>query len=133
GACGDNSPDCTTVNVGPSAMPPTPFPFPTDQPPPDNVTANGVTKDKDGYIILDQSHASFDFLWVADDTNYGMGLISKIQTTARTTVPAGAVNGKYVEVARYATITCMSDPVNGKNEGAVLGATPPANLCADGV
>ena len=53
--------------------------------------------------------------------------MSKIATTPFATAPT------YREVARYATVTCQSDPLNGSKQGAVFGLAPPANLCADGV
>jgi hypothetical protein len=107
-ACGDFEPSCTTASGGPTGIPPMPFPLPTDDPPPNNVTADGVGRDPMGNIILNSSKANFDFLWVADDTNYDIGFVSKISTKPRT-APAGAVNGRYNEVARYVTVTCYSD------------------------
>lgn len=125
--CGNNDPTCEASSIGPTGDPPTEFPLPSDDPPPDNVEADGVTRDPDGYIILDSSKAQFDFLWIANDLNYGVGTVSKIRTTAFPTDP------KYREVARYVTVTCRSDPTNGSNEGVVLGTAPPAPLCADGI
>lgn len=69
---------------------------------------------------------STDFLWVTNDANYGTGTVSKVSKQA---FPSGT---KYREVARYASVTCLSDPVNGSKEGAVFSATPPATLCGDG-
>jgi hypothetical protein len=106
-ACGDFDPSCTVTSMGPTGNPGVPFPLPTDSPPPANVNADGVGRDPTGALILDSSHANFDFLWVADDVNYNVGLVSKINTKPRT-APAGAVNGKYAEVARYLTFTCYS-------------------------
>src|SRR5579859_7420249 len=106
--CGDFDPNCTVSSGGPSGMPPMPFPLPTDDPPPPNVKADGVGRDPMGDIVLNSSKANFDFLWIADDTDYDIGLVSKISTKPRT-APAGAVNGRYNEVARYATVTCYSD------------------------
>jgi hypothetical protein len=106
--CGDFDPSCTTSSGGPMGMPSMQFPLPTDDPPPTGVTADGVGRDPMGNIILNSSKANFDFLWIADDTDYDIGFISKISTKPRT-APAGAVNGRYNEVARYVTVTCYSD------------------------
>jgi hypothetical protein len=106
--CGDFDPNCTVSSGGPTGMPPMPFPLPTDDPPPSNVKGDGVGRDPMGDIILNSSKANFDFIWVADDTDYNIGFVSKISTKART-APAGAVNGRYNEVARYVTVTCYSD------------------------
>jgi hypothetical protein len=132
-ACGDNDPSCTTVCLGPTCVPPGMFPLPTDSPPNPNVGADGVTRDPNGYIILDQSHAGFDFLWVADDVNWGDGTVSKISTKPRSPAyPSGRVYG---EVARYPTVTCMSNAGHGSNEGQVFSQVsyPQPALCADGV
>jgi hypothetical protein len=77
-------------------------------------------------MLATQSGAS-DFIWVANDTNYGAGTVSKIDTRPFPTGP------KYREVARYPSVTCQSDPVNGSKEGAVFSLPPPPSLCADGV
>ncbi len=111
-ACGDNDPSCTAVCVGPTCMPPGQFPLPSDNPAPDNVKADGVNRNPMGYIILDASKASFDFLWIANTDNYGIGMLSKINSKPRAAV-AGAINPIYVESARYVSVTCNSDPVNG--------------------
>ena len=72
-AChGDFDPSCTVVSAGPTGTPSMPFPLPTDDPPPANVKADGVGRDPMGDIILDSSHANFDYLWVADDTDYNV-------------------------------------------------------------
>lgn len=54
-------------------------------------------------------------------------MVSKVRTTAFPDPPY------YREVARYVSVTCLSDPVNGSTEGVVLGQTPGAALCADGI
>jgi hypothetical protein len=113
--------------VGPTANPPKAFPLPSDDPAPDNVEADGVTRDENGYISLDASKAQFDFLWIANDLNYSVGTVSKVRTTPFPTAPT------YREVARYVTVTCKSDKDKGSNEGVVLGQSPAAGLCADGV
>ena len=126
-ACGNNDPTCEVESVGPTGDPSMPFPLPSDEPAPDNVDADGVTRDPSGYITLDSSKAKFDFLWIANDLNYNVGTVSKIRTTPYPDPPY------YREAARYATVTCMSDPDNGSNEGIVFGQAAPAGLCADGI
>lgn len=121
--CGPDVPNCEQQNVGPTATPPGDFPMPPDP----NVTASGVSVDENGYIGLDIQKKQSDYLWVANDMNYGMGLVSKISTKAFPSAPL------YREVARYPTFTCQSDAVNGSREGLVLGQNPPAPLCANGV
>jgi hypothetical protein len=74
----------------------------------------------------EQTAASSAYLWTANDADYGTGTVSKI---AEQPFASGA---KYREVARYASVTCQSDPLNGSKEGAIFSATPPATLCADG-
>jgi hypothetical protein len=125
--CGHTDPSCTVSSVGPAGNPPKGFPLPSDDPPPDNVDADGVTRDTNGYITLDSTKAQFDFLWIADDLAYGVGMVSKVRTTPYPTPPY------YREVARYVSFTCQSDPVNGGKEGITLGYPAPAALCADGV
>jgi len=123
--CDDYGPTCTDTCVGPDCNPSSEFPMPDDDPPPDNVTADGVTKDEDGYIVLDGTETKTDNMWVADDRNYNVGLVSKIRTKPFPSAP------NYREVARYVSVTCHSDPVNGSKEGAVLGQNPPGGLCAN--
>jgi hypothetical protein len=130
-ACGDNDPSCTVTCVGPTCQPPGVFPLPGDTPPPSNVGADGVTRDPNGYIILDQGHAAFDYLWIANDVNWGDGTVSKVST--KLLQLQNPTRMAYGEVARYATVTCMSDPANGSNETAVFSATNSLTLCADGV
>lgn len=132
-ACGDNDPSCTVVCIGPTCMPPGMFPLPTDNPPPDNVKADGVSRNPNGYIVLDASKASFDFLWIANSEDFNnMGTVSKIDTKVRPNPPAGAVNGPYREVARYLTVTCRSDPDPAKwgTPGVTLGTTATATCDA---
>jgi hypothetical protein len=73
-----------------------------------------------------RASASTGFLWISNDADYGTGTVSKVATQPF------ASGAKYREAARYASVTCQSDPVNGSKEGAVFSATPPSNLCADG-
>jgi len=131
--CG-NDPTCTVDCSGPTCMPPGMFPLPADDP---NVGADGVGRDpKTGYIVLDSSKASFDFLWIANDQNWNAGTVSKISTKPRSTpYPSKAPypDGRlYGEVARYATVTCFSN-TTGSKEGARIGTTPAAALCANGL
>lgn len=125
-ACGNQDPSCTVISVGPGGMPPMMFPLPTDVPAPTGVGANGVTRNPMGFIVLDSSKAAFDFLWIADDTNYNVGFVSKVSTKPFATAPL------YREVARYVTVTCNSNSTGGI-QGVVLSQNPPAGLCADGV
>ena len=67
------------------------------------------------------------YLWISNDADYGTGTVSKVATQPF------ASGAKYRETARYASVTCQSDPVNGSKEGAVFSATPPATLCTDGI
>jgi hypothetical protein len=116
---------CKSQGVGPSGTPGSGFPLPSDSPPPPNVTGDGVVKDPNGWLVLGATQNQLDFLWIADDQNYGMGLVSKVQTKPFTTKPT------YREVARYASFTCFSNP-EGSKEGLVLGKEAPAPLCVDG-
>ncbi len=124
--CGNDDPSCEDECLGPLCNPKVEFPMPEDDPAPDNVTTDGVTKDKDGYIVLDATKAQSDNLWVADDMNYNVGFVSKVHTKPFPTEPT------YREIGRYVSVTCFSDPVKGSKEGAVLGQNPPGGLCADG-
>ncbi|MBW2526621.1 MAG: hypothetical protein JRI23_20735 [Deltaproteobacteria bacterium] len=126
-ACGPDDPNCKDGCVGAECVPPNDFPLPWEPGAPDNVTADGVTKDDNGWIVLDSTRTQFNFLWVADDFNYNVGFVSKVQTERFSSPPY------YREVGRYVSVTCFSDEDHGSKEGAVLGQTPPANLCANGV
>jgi hypothetical protein len=159
-ACGDTDPSCTVTCLGPTCNPPKMFPLPSDSPPNPNVGADGVGRDPNtGYIILDSTHAAFDFLWIADDLDYGMGLVSKVNTKPKN--PPYPNGQKYGEVARYATVTCQSVAHDNSGnlvklpgatkEGQIIGcpagtvipgpggktttcpAAPAAGLCADGM
>ncbi|MFO0761285.1 MAG: hypothetical protein U0359_32705 [Byssovorax sp.] len=125
--CGPNVEGCLQDNQGPTSTPPSKFPLPTDNPPPDNVDASNVSRDANGYLELDIHKVQSDYLWVANDMNYGVGFVSKVGTKPNASAPI------YREVARYVTFTCQSDPVNGSKDGLVLGAPPPGGMCADGV
>jgi len=107
-ACGDNDPGCTTACLGPTCVPPSMFPLPGDMPPDPNVGADGVGRDPNGWIVLNQGNSSFNYLWIADDQAYWVGMVSKIDTR-KSTAAGGAVNHDYREVARYLTVTCESN------------------------
>jgi hypothetical protein len=77
-------------------------------------------------VARSQMAVSAAFLWTANDANYGVGTVSKVATQPF------AFGTKYHEAARYASVTCQSDPVNGSKEGARFSTTPPSTLCADG-
>src|SRR6185369_2195203 len=51
---------------------------------------------------------SFNYLWIADDQAYWVGMVSKIDTR-KSTAAGGGVNHNYREVARYLTVTCESN------------------------
>lgn len=106
-ACGDQDPSCMTPCLGPTCMPPNMFPLPSDNPPDPNVGADGVGRNGMGYIVLNQGMAASNFLWIADDVNYGIGMVSKIDTK-KSTASGGGINHDYREVARYLTVTCES-------------------------
>lgn len=121
-ACGDNDPSCTTVCMGPTCMPPGMFPLPGDQPPDPNVGADGVDRNPAGDIVLNQGKANSNYLWIADDQAYWVGMVSKIDTRA-STAAGGAINNTYREVARYITVTCDSNEAGSwrDHSGLVLG------------
>ncbi|MSP59778.1 MAG: hypothetical protein EXR72_05445 [Myxococcales bacterium] len=92
-------------NFGPTYN--NPFPVGVDKPADPNERDEGVGKDANGYLGLDQTKASFDFLWAANTGDWQRGTVSKF-------------NSKTVrEVARYFTITCNS--LKGGNTGACDG------------
>ena len=76
----------------------TPFPGPWDSPPAADVEGSGVGLDPNGDIILDDSNVSFQYMWIANENDFGRGTVSKIDTT------------NMAEVARYYTTTCDSNP-----------------------
>ena len=51
-------------------MPPNEFPLPWEPDAPDNVSADGVTRDENGWIVLDSTQNQFNFLWVVDFPMY---------------------------------------------------------------
>jgi hypothetical protein len=125
--CGKGVPSCMQQSLGPTGKPKSQFPLPTDDPKPTNVTAEGVSRDPNGFLGLDVKKTQTDYLWIADDMNYGVGLVSKVHTKPYPNAPT------YREVARYASVTCQSDLANGSTEGVVYGTDVKQALCADGV
>ena len=63
-----------------------------------HVQADGVVRDPSGYLELDIKKTQSDYIWIADDQNYGVGLVSKVHTKPYPNAPT------YREVARYADI-----------------------------
>lgn len=96
GECGDIP--CSKTTYGP---PSSSFPLQSDPAPDPNQDDNGVNRDDDGNLILDSSHSSFDYLWIANSEDWGRGTVSKID--AKTVK----------EVARYFSVTCFSRPNGG--------------------
>jgi hypothetical protein len=100
--CGDTDPTCQDVSKGPANG--APFPLHSDPNQDPNETDQGVGRDPNGYLGLDSSHASFDYLWIANTGDWGRGSLSKIDSkTVR-------------EVARYWSITCYSYPNVGSTQ-----------------
>jgi hypothetical protein len=94
--CGDGDPGCRLHAIGPGEG--EPFGLPTDKPADPNVDSGGVGRDKDGYLTLDSTHASFDYLWLGNASDWSRGTLTKLDSkTVR-------------EVARYFTVTCSSNP-----------------------
>ncbi len=128
-ACGDHDPSCATNCLGPTCQPAVPFPLPTDTPPDPNVGADGVDRNPMGWIVLNQGHSSFNYLWVADDQAYWVGMVSKIDTR-KSTAAGGAVNKNYREVARYLTVTCESNEQSAwrDHSGFTIGTATPTHV-----
>src|SRR6202040_1491689 len=55
-----------------------PFPLPTDMPADPQVPSSGVGRDKNGYLTLDSSHASFDYIYAANTSDWARGTLTKI-------------------------------------------------------
>ena len=88
--CGDFDKNCQSTSVGP---PESRFPLSGDPMRDPMVKDNGVNRDANGYIVLDSTHASFNYVWIA---NSGFNSVSKVDSkTVR-------------EVARYPSTTCFS-------------------------
>ncbi|MSP59696.1 MAG: hypothetical protein EXR72_05020 [Myxococcales bacterium] len=114
--CGDKDPSCQGVEFDPDNQ--KKFPLSSDKPPDPNQSNDGVGRDASGYLVLDSTHASFDFLWVANSGDWNKGTTSKI-------------NSKTIrEVARYFTVTCNSlksgnqGPCDGKNGCCAMDSNP---------
>ena len=100
--CGDNDPACHEETLGPGGG--SPFPLGTDPMKDPNEKDDGVGRDPNGYLGLDQSHASFDFLYSANTGDWNSGTVTRIDTkTVR-------------EVARFFTYTCFSNPSGSKQQ-----------------
>lgn len=125
--CGKSVPNCMQQSLGPSGEPSSSFPLPSDDPKPTHVSSDGVSRDPNGWLGLDVNKTQSDYLWIADDQNYGVGLVSKVRTKPFPDAPT------YREVARYASVTCQSDAANGSIEGVVYGTNAIPGLCADGL
>ena len=90
--CGDpgQDPACIDVQNGP---PNKPFPLGSDPMKDPNYKDQGVNRDPNGYLALDSTHSSFNYVWIAN---------SQENTTSK-------IDSKTVrELARYPTYTCFS-------------------------
>ncbi len=94
-ACGaGNDPNCQDVVFDPSQM--HKFPLAGDMPADPNGSSVGLGRDANGYLVLDQTHAAFNYAWTANTDEWDLGTVSKFDTkTVR-------------EVARYFSVTCNS-------------------------
>jgi hypothetical protein len=97
--CGNMDPECKGAYFGP---PKNPFKLQSDPQPDPNESDQGVDRDKDGYLVLSNSHATFDFLWLANTDDWGLGSVAKVDSKA------------VREVARYFSVTCYSNPGGGR-------------------
>jgi len=91
--CGDWDPQCMEWNIGPDNG--KPFSLPSDPMPDPMAGGSGVGRNPQGYLTLDQTQASFHFIWLAQDSD---GSVSKVDSKTMK------------EVARYKTYTCFSLP-----------------------
>ncbi|MSP59695.1 MAG: hypothetical protein EXR72_05015, partial [Myxococcales bacterium] len=92
--CMDQDPSCAGLEFDPANQ--KRFPLSTDKPADPNQANDGVGRDVNGFLVLDSTHASFDYLWGANSSDWSKGTVSKI-------------NSKTVrEVGRYFTVTCNS-------------------------
>ena len=109
-ACGDFASDCRVFSLGPcrGSM----FPLSIDETDP-NVRSDGVVRDLNGYLAMDQQQPPVYPVWVPNPADWGMGTISKVNPwTLR-------------EVARYPAVTCFS---TGKGSRATCDGA--AGCCA---
>src|SRR4051812_30836416 len=74
-ACGDSDPGC---KVRAFAPPGTPFPLQSDPAPDPQEADHGVARDPDGFLVLSSVHASYDYLWLANTDDWGIGSVSKV-------------------------------------------------------
>jgi hypothetical protein len=96
--CGDPVADPTCYDTGVIGPPNKQFPLQTDQMPDPLEKDNGVSRDVNGFLKLDSTHTSFNFVWIANWQDPGTG-----GTTSK-------IDSKTVrEVARYLTVTCFSN------------------------
>jgi len=89
--CGNNNPNCRAIDIGDTT-----FPMPDDPDP--NAEADGVGLDPNGDIILDETNVNFNYMWIANTNDLGIGTVSKIDTESVT------------ETARYFSVTCFGNP-----------------------
>jgi len=89
-ACGNCSTACSTDSIGAG-----PFPMPEDS---SFVDADGVGLDANGDLVLDQSSADGNYIWIANENDWGRGSVSKVDSASM------------METARYWTVTCDSNP-----------------------
>jgi len=89
-ACGNCSTTCSTDSIGSG-----PFPMPEDSV---DVDADGVGLDANGDLVLDQSSADGNYIWIANENDWGRGSVSKVDSASM------------METARYWTVTCDSNP-----------------------
>ena len=80
--------------------------------------------------MLNQGSSSFNYLWIADDQSYWLGMVSKIDTRMNTKPQTSSVNAYYREVARYLTVTCESNEAGSWRDhtGYTLGGATPTQL-----
>ena len=99
--CGDNDPSCKSVTFDPSQN--DKFPLSDDMPADPNASSDGVGRDANGFLILNSTHAAFNFAWTANTDDWQRGSVSKWDTkTVR-------------ELARYFSVTCNSLPTGNQN------------------
>jgi hypothetical protein len=91
--CGDTDPLCSSIGVNPPGQP---FELQSDPMKDPNESDDGVNRDANGYLTLDSSHASFQYLWIANSQDWNRGTVSKLDSRSLR------------EVARYFTVTCNS-------------------------
>ena len=96
GACGESDPNCHLVVFDPAQN--KPFPLVSDKLADPNVDGNGIGRDANGFLVINQSHGGFNHAWTANTDDWQKGTVSKWDTvTVR-------------ELARYFTVTCGSLP-----------------------